>query len=87
MFSKPGLLDRSAIPPDKASLFDAFDKLANSVTPYISLFADESLKSKRCLLILEYVQYAHLEFIRQTGFVSVVHWRFAATRSYKRTTS
>ncbi|KAH9998843.1 hypothetical protein BJV74DRAFT_189022 [Russula compacta] len=46
VFSNPGSLDRSVIPADKAPLFDAFDKLTNSVTPYVSLFTDESLRNR-----------------------------------------
>lgn len=46
-------MDRSAIPDDKAPLFDAFDRLVNSVTPYVDLFTGtgESLKSTQTFLM------------------------------------
>lgn len=46
-----GSLDRSAIPADKAPLFEAFNKLASSVTPYISLFADATLTNRLILFL------------------------------------
>ncbi|KAI0277278.1 hypothetical protein BGY98DRAFT_980571 [Russula aff. rugulosa BPL654] len=55
VFSKPGSLDRSAIPADKAPLFDAFNRLANSVTPYVSLFSDTTLNSKQRFMMLHSV--------------------------------
>ena len=54
VFSKPGSLDKSAIPADKAPLFEAFDKLASSVIPYLSLF-DVTLNSKQPFLMLDSV--------------------------------
>ncbi|KAI0255054.1 hypothetical protein BJV78DRAFT_1279662 [Lactifluus subvellereus] len=46
VFSTPGSIDRSVIPDGRVPLFDAFVKLANSVTPYIHLFTDESLNNR-----------------------------------------
>lgn len=87
VFSRPGSLDRSAIPADKAPLFDAFYKLANSVTPYIPLFADTTLNSKQPFVMLDSVWFSYLDPIRQACFISILNWHFAAGRDYKRTAS
>jgi hypothetical protein len=69
-------MDRSAIPHDKAPLFDAFDRLVNSVTPHVDLFTGESLKSTQTfpMRVLSYL--LNLKPIRQTAIISVVHWYF-----------
>ncbi|KAI9509821.1 hypothetical protein F5148DRAFT_694899 [Russula earlei] len=46
VFSRPGFLDRSVIPAEKAPLFDAFDKLVNSVTLHVSLFNNKPLRDR-----------------------------------------
>ncbi|KAH9972176.1 hypothetical protein BGW80DRAFT_398944 [Lactifluus volemus] len=41
VFSTAGFMDRSAIPEDKAPLFEAFVQLIDTVTPYVPHFTDK----------------------------------------------
>ncbi|KAH9953886.1 hypothetical protein BC827DRAFT_1245787 [Russula dissimulans] len=51
VFSKPGSLDRSVVPPEKATLFSAFDKLVNSVRPHVPRFTDPTLRNRLVSLL------------------------------------
>jgi len=67
-------MDRSAIPDDKAPIFDAFDRLVNSVTPHVDIFTGESLKSTQTFPMQGLSYFLNLKPIRQTAIISVVDW-------------
>jgi hypothetical protein len=70
-------MNRSAIPDDKAPLFDALEKLVNSVIPYVHLFVDQSLSSKQRFLMQGTFVFLNLRPIRQTTFTSIINWHLA----------
>ena len=67
-------MDRSLIPAEQAPLFDAFDKLSNSVTPYVPLFTDKSLSSRQHFLMQVLSNLLNLDPQRQTSLI-LVHSR------------
>jgi hypothetical protein len=69
VFRESDFMDRSLIPAEQALLFNAFDQLANSVTPYIHLFTDESLSSRHHFLMQMLSNLLNRNPQRQTPFI------------------
>ena len=65
-------MDRSLIPDEQAPLFDAFDKLANSVTPYVPLFTNKSLSSRQHFLMRMLSNLLNFDPQRQASLILVV---------------